>query len=211
MALGERIAALPVMALPGLVLGSLAQCDQNQTSSGAGAHAWIGRPASARRPRARRGQRGLGDSPAAATDVPQTSHRPAARSSIGIFPTWPSSPSYATPGVDLCSLRNAQGASATFLKGRQIDTVHIVGGGARNPLLCQLTTDACRLPVVARPVEAAALGNILVQARTLGAAPASLDGIRSLVHATQRQRRFKPAASNTRAWETAARRVTIAE
>jgi rhamnulokinase len=97
------------------------------------------------------------------------------------------------------------------LTGRQIDTVHIVGGGARNPLLCQLTADACRLPVVAGPVEAAALGNILVQARTLGAAPASLDGIRSLAHATQRQRRFKPAASSTRAWETAARRVAIAE
>ena len=47
------------------------------------------------------------------------------------------------------------------LSGRQVDTVHIVGGGARNALLCQLTADACGLPVVAGPVEAAAMGNVL--------------------------------------------------
>jgi rhamnulokinase len=43
-----------------------------------------------------------------------------------------------------------------------------VGGGARNALLCQLTADACELPVVAGPVEAAAYGNVLVQARAAG-------------------------------------------
>ena len=47
----------------------------------------------------------------------------------------------------------------------------MVGGGVRNELLCQLTADACGLPVVAGPAEAAALGNVLVQARALGAAP----------------------------------------
>ena len=54
---------------------------------------------------------------------------------------------------------------AQRLSGRDVDVVHIVGGGARNELLCQLTADACGLPVVAGPVEATALGNVLVQAR----------------------------------------------
>jgi rhamnulokinase len=93
------------------------------------------------------------------------------------------------------------------LSGREVDTVHIVGGGARNSLLCQLTADACGLPVIAGPVEAAALGNILVQARAMGAAPTGLDGMRELVRATHRLRHFKPAVGDTRAWESATRRV----
>ena len=58
---------------------------------------------------------------------------------------------------------------ASSLSGQPVDVVHVVGGGARNDLLCQLTADACGLPVLAGPVEAAALGNVLVQARALGA------------------------------------------
>ena len=52
--------------------------------------------------------------------------------------------------------------------GGDVEVVHLVGGGARNTLLCQLTADACGLPVLAGPVEAAALGNALVQARAGG-------------------------------------------
>ncbi len=48
--------------------------------------------------------------------------------------------------------------------GVELKVVHIVGGGVRNQLLCQLAADACGLPVVAGPVEATALGNILMQA-----------------------------------------------
>lgn len=50
------------------------------------------------------------------------------------------------------------------LLGRTLQTIHIVGGGCLNTLLCQLTADACNRRVVAGPVEATALGNVLVQA-----------------------------------------------
>ncbi len=92
------------------------------------------------------------------------------------------------------------------LSGRHVDTVHVVGGGARNSLLCQLTADACGLPVVAGPVEAAALGNILVQARSLGAAPDDLEGMRALLRTTQAMRRFQPADGRSR-WRAAGARI----
>lgn len=53
----------------------------------------------------------------------------------------------------------------------EIAVVHVVGGGARNAMLNQLTADACGRRVVAGPVEATALGNLLLQARTLGHLP----------------------------------------
>ena len=93
------------------------------------------------------------------------------------------------------------------LSGRHADVVHLVGGGTRNTLLCQLTADACGLPVIAGPVEAAALGNVLVQARALGAAPDDLDGMRALLSCTQELRRYEPSGSSTRAWAEAARRL----
>jgi rhamnulokinase len=93
------------------------------------------------------------------------------------------------------------------LAGHRADTVHIVGGGARNALLCQLTADACGRAVVAGPAEAAALGNILVQARSLGAAPGDLDGMRALVRSTQPLRRYEPDPGTARAWAAAAARI----
>jgi rhamnulokinase len=92
------------------------------------------------------------------------------------------------------------------LSGRHVDMVHLVGGGARNPLLCQLTADACGLPVLAGPAEATAIGNILVQARALGAAPDDLAGMRALVRGTQPVRRFEPSGDGTR-WRAAAERL----
>jgi sugar (pentulose or hexulose) kinase len=92
------------------------------------------------------------------------------------------------------------------LSRRHADVVHLVGGGARNELLCQLTADACGLPVVAGPVEASALGNVLVQARALGSAPGDLDGMRALVRQSQPLRRFEPRGDGTR-WQAAGGRV----
>jgi len=52
--------------------------------------------------------------------------------------------------------------------GRSVDGIHVIGGGARNALLCQLTADVTGRRVLAGPVEATALGNVLVQARAAG-------------------------------------------
>jgi rhamnulokinase len=81
---------------------------------------------------------------------------------------------------------------ASDLAGKDVDVVHIVGGGARNALLCQLTADACGLPVVAGPVEATALGNILVQARAAGLV-GDLPAARRLLAATQATVGYEPA------------------
>jgi rhamnulokinase len=82
--------------------------------------------------------------------------------------------------------------TAVRLSGHPVDVVHVVGGGARNTLLCQLTADACGLPVVAGPVEATALGNVLVQARALGAVDGDLAALRALVRETQPVVRYEP-------------------
>jgi rhamnulokinase len=71
--------------------------------------------------------------------------------------------------------------TAGDLSGTTVETVHIVGGGALNELLCQLTADRLGLPVLAGPVEATAIGNVLVQARAQGFVSGGLDDLRALV------------------------------
>jgi rhamnulokinase len=95
---------------------------------------------------------------------------------------------------------------AVELSGREVDVVHVVGGGARNALLCQLTADACGLPVVAGPVEATALGNVLVQARALGALHGDLAALRALLRATQPLTRYEPRGDE-HAWVEAEQRL----
>jgi len=55
-----------------------------------------------------------------------------------------------------------------LLTGRTLNTIRVVGGGSRNQLLCQFTADACQRPVVAGPVEASSLGNVMMQAVATG-------------------------------------------
>ena len=87
---------------------------------------------------------------------------------------------------------------AARLSGGSVEVVHLVGGGARNSLLCQLTADACEVPVLAGPVEATALGNVLIQARARGLLAGDLETLRALVRATQDIRRYEPRTSIAR-------------
>jgi rhamnulokinase len=83
-------------------------------------------------------------------------------------------------------------ADAQRLSGHTIEVVHVVGGGSRNALLCQLTADACGRPVVAGPVEATALGNVLVQARTHGVLAGDLAALRERIHRATEPTRYAP-------------------
>ena len=81
---------------------------------------------------------------------------------------------------------------AERLSGQPVEVVHVVGGGSQNTLLCQLTADACRRPVVAGPVEATALGNLLVQARTHGVLAGDLTALRERIRRTVTLTRYEP-------------------
>jgi rhamnulokinase len=67
------------------------------------------------------------------------------------------------------------------LTGLTFDTLHITGGGSQNQLLCQLTANYCQLEVLAGPVEATAIGNLLVQARAAGLTGATLEDVRAVI------------------------------
>ncbi|MBG0817191.1 rhamnulokinase family protein [Planomonospora sp. ID82291] len=95
---------------------------------------------------------------------------------------------------------------AVALSGREVEAVHLVGGGSRNALLCRLTADACGLPVVAGPAEATALGNVLVQARAAGEV-AGLAEMRALAARVEPLRRYEPSG-DAAAWDEAEARVT---
>ena len=66
------------------------------------------------------------------------------------------------------------------VSGRRINTIHIIGGGTRNKMLCQLTANATGKQVITGPAEGTAAGNILMQAMACGQV-SSLEEIRSIV------------------------------
>jgi rhamnulokinase len=86
------------------------------------------------------------------------------------------------------------------LNGGPIQTIHIVGGGAQNRRLCQAAADACGRRVVAGPVEATAIGNVLVQAVALGAV-GSIAQARELVRDSFAVETYEPR--DTAAWDDA--------
>ena len=91
---------------------------------------------------------------------------------------------------------------AARVTGRPVRTVHVVGGGVASPVFCQLVADACGLPVVAGPTEAASWGNVLSQARALGVTGASLPELRSFVRRGTRLASYQPDEQEE-AWERA--------
>lgn len=89
------------------------------------------------------------------------------------------------------------------LVGRRMEAIHIVGGGALNQRLCQATADACGRPVIAGPVEATAIGNLLIQLLAAGAV-GSIEEARAVVRQSFPVQEYTPR--NTAAWDAAMER-----
>lgn len=87
--------------------------------------------------------------------------------------------------------------------GKHFSSLHILGGGTKDGLLCRMTADCTGIPVIAGPVEATALGNILIQLVALGEVKDIEEG-RALIAATEPVKRFAPSAQDdwNRAYET---------
>lgn len=89
------------------------------------------------------------------------------------------------------------------LTGKRLGTIHIIGGGAKNELLDQFAADATGRTVVSGPVEATALGNVLVQAIALGHIDSIAAG-REVIARSFELKTFAPR--DTAAWDVAYRR-----
>jgi rhamnulokinase len=87
--------------------------------------------------------------------------------------------------------------------GASIKTIHVVGGGTKNALLCQFTADACGRPVHAGPAEATAIGNILMQALG-GGQLSSVSDLRAVVARSFPATVYEPIATSS--WTDAAGR-----
>lgn len=87
-----------------------------------------------------------------------------------------------------------------IILGRSISAVHVVGGGALNGLLCQVTANVTGRPVFAGPTEAAAIGNILVQLHALGEV-SGLEEMRALVRTSLSPRLYEPRGARDELFE----------
>jgi sugar (pentulose or hexulose) kinase len=90
--------------------------------------------------------------------------------------------------------------------GRKLRKVHVVGGGSRSELLNQLTADSTRREVISGPVEATAIGNLLVQAMAMGDLQ-NLTVAREVVARSFPVERFIPREDSAAAWGQAQRRL----
>ena len=88
------------------------------------------------------------------------------------------------------------------IRGREIKTLHIVGGGTQNRLLSQWTADCLGVPVISGPIEATAIGNALTQAMARGDI-ADLKQLREVVRASFPIETFEPNAVERARWDEA--------
>ena len=84
--------------------------------------------------------------------------------------------------------------------GQAYGAIHMIGGGTKDRLLCQMTADSCSIPVVAGPIEATAMGNIAVQLMALGVF-ADLKAVRRAVAQSEDPKHYAP--QNTAAYDAA--------
>lgn len=89
------------------------------------------------------------------------------------------------------------------LSGTHPEAIHLVGGGSKNRLLAQETADATGIPVIAGPVEATALGNMLISLRAIGAASGTLMDLRAISQASSVLVTYEPRASHAHMWDEA--------
>lgn len=78
--------------------------------------------------------------------------------------------------------------------------MHLLGGGTKDPFLCQMTANSTGIPVVAGPAEATALGNILLQLVALGEID-SIEQGRAIIRQTEKVREYMPGEANK--WDCA--------
>jgi rhamnulokinase len=131
-----------------------------------------------------------GDEFLAPGDMPRRVSDAVARLGVKLPETRPALVRVILDSLAAASARAISEASA--LAGVIVDAVHVVGGGSQNELLCRLTAEAAGLPVIAGPVEATALGNVLVQARAAGVVSGDLTALRDVVRESARLRRYDP-------------------
>lgn len=85
--------------------------------------------------------------------------------------------------------------------GKEINRIHLIGGGSQNKTLCQFTANATGKEVIAGPTEGTALGNILLQAKSLGILE-SMEEMRTIIKNTVATQVYKPV--KTKKWQEAA-------
>ena len=106
--------------------------------------------------------------------------------------------------TDSLALAYRRAIRRTFeLSGTLPEAIHLVGGGSKNRLLAQETADATGIPVIAGPVEATALGNMLISLRAIGAASGTLRDLRAISQASSALVTYEPRASHARLWDEA--------
>jgi rhamnulokinase len=91
------------------------------------------------------------------------------------------------------------------LTGGYISTIHIVGGGAQNRQLCQMAADACNRRVIAGPVEATAIGNLMMQTIAAGEV-GSISQAREIIRRSFSVETYEPR--NPTDWDLAYSRFT---